>query len=52
VGIGFTRTIWFATFGLALLGGLFTTNLVFAPSADRSAVAELQLAAGNRSPSR
>jgi hypothetical protein len=52
VGIEFIRTIWFATFGLALLGGLFTTHVVFAPSADRSAAAELQLAAGGRSPSR
>jgi hypothetical protein len=49
VGLELIRTIWFATFGLALLGGLFATKVVFAPPSDRSAVASLPAAAENGS---
>lgn len=49
VGLELIRTIWFATFGLALLGGLFATKVVFAPPSDRYAVVDLPLAAENGS---
>jgi hypothetical protein len=47
VGLELIRTIWFATFGLALLGGLFVTKVVFAPPSDRSVVASHAVAAEN-----
>lgn len=49
MGLELIRTIWFATFGLALLGGLFATKVVFAPPSDRYAVVDLPLAAENGS---
>ena len=49
MGLELIRTIWFATFSLALLGGLFATKVVFALPSDRSAVANLPAAAENGS---
>jgi hypothetical protein len=49
VGLELIRTIWFATLGLALLGGLFATKVVFAPPSDRSVVANHAVAAENGS---
>ncbi|MDE2332425.1 MAG: hypothetical protein KGK16_16815 [Bradyrhizobium sp.] len=46
------RTIWLATFSLALLGALFVTKVVFAPLSGRPAVADLPSAADNGSASR
>ena len=34
-----TRTIWLASFGLALIGGLFATKVMSGPIAERPAVA-------------
>ena len=48
MGLELIRTIWFATFGLALLGGLFATKVVFAPPSDRSAVASHPGGCGER----
>ena len=36
MGFELIRTIWIATFGLALLNGLFATKVAFAPPSDRS----------------
>jgi hypothetical protein len=33
------RTIWFASFGVALVGGLFATKVMSAPIAERPAIA-------------
>jgi hypothetical protein len=33
------RTIWFASFGLALVGGLFATKVMSAPIAERPTLA-------------
>jgi hypothetical protein len=33
------RTIWFASFGLALVGGLFATQVMSSPIAERPTVA-------------
>jgi len=52
VGFELIRTIWIATFGLALLNGLFATKVAFAPPSDRSMVADFPLAAANGSASR
>ena len=49
MGFELIRTIWIATFGLALLNGLFATKVAFAPPSDRVAVASLPVAAENGS---
>ncbi len=46
VGCVVIRTIWFASFGLALVGGLFATKVVSATIPERPAVASDPAAPG------